>query len=170
MRAVIEMSKGTNEKTEVDKKTGKLFVDRKLDVTVPANYGFITNTLASDGDPLDVFVLGPTLDGLTELDVVPIGIFLCKDQDVEDHKILAVPMFYKESDLDKATHGVAEYLRTYKKGFKVICYVTNPLSVLAIYKKSKIRTVYKHPKLSLKVLLGILAFTGLLIYLDRFLR
>lgn len=170
MKAVIEMSSGTGDKTEVDKATGQLFLDRKLSVNIPANYGFIENTLATDGDALDVFVLGPILPGLTKLEVVPVGVFLCKDQGVEDHKILAVPLYYREPQLDKTIQDIALYLNTYKKGFKVICYVNNPLTVLSIYRKSRIRPIYKHSKLSVAMFLGMLLFSGLLFLLDQLLH
>lgn len=168
MKAIIEMSKGTNEKTEIDKKTGKLYLDRKLDISIPTNYGFIKNTLASDGDALDVFVLGPTLSGLTELEVVPFGMFLCTDQGVEDHKLLAVPLYHQEPISDEEVQNISEYLKSYKEGFKVLCYVNNSLSILKVYRKTKIRTVYKHEKLTVKMFLGILIFSGLLIYINHF--
>ena len=52
-------SAGSNVKYELDKKSGLLRVDRILYSAVfyPANYGFIPQTLAEDGDPLDVLVL-----------------------------------------------------------------------------------------------------------------
>ncbi|MFS6674144.1 inorganic diphosphatase, partial [Staphylococcus aureus] len=48
-------------KYEADKETGLLFVDRFVGTGMryPANYGFIPNTLADDGDPLDVLVVTP---------------------------------------------------------------------------------------------------------------
>ena len=57
--AVIEISKGSRCKYELDKKTGMLRLDRILYTAThyPANYGFIPRTYADDGDPLDVLVL-----------------------------------------------------------------------------------------------------------------
>ena len=57
--AVIEISKGSKSKYELDKKSGVLILDRILYTSThyPANYGFIPKTLADDGDPLDVLVL-----------------------------------------------------------------------------------------------------------------
>ena len=58
--ALIEISKGSNVKYELDKPTGLLRVDRILysSVVYPANYGFIPRTYCDDRDPLDVLVLG----------------------------------------------------------------------------------------------------------------
>ena len=57
--AVIEISKGSKMKYELDKETGLLRLDRVLYTSThyPANYGFIPLTLAKDNDPLDVLVL-----------------------------------------------------------------------------------------------------------------
>ena len=57
--AVIEISKGSKKKYELDKETGLLILDRILYTSThyPANYGFIPRTFADDGDPLDVLVL-----------------------------------------------------------------------------------------------------------------
>ena len=48
-------------KYEVDKETGTLFVDRFMATAMfyPANYGYVNNTLSSDGDPVDVLVPTP---------------------------------------------------------------------------------------------------------------
>ena len=57
--AVIEISKGSKMKYELDKETGLLRLDRVLYTSThyPANYGFIPRTYAKDNDPLDVLVL-----------------------------------------------------------------------------------------------------------------
>ena len=57
--AVVEISKGSNMKYELDKKTGMLSLDRVLFTATyyPMNYGFIPRTYGDDGDPLDVLLL-----------------------------------------------------------------------------------------------------------------
>src|SRR5438132_13233435 len=59
VNVVIEIPKGSNIKYELDKESGMIMVDRFLHTAMyfPANYGFIPNTLADDGDPADVLVL-----------------------------------------------------------------------------------------------------------------
>ena len=58
--AIVEIPLGSSNKYELDKPTGLLKLDRVLHSAVyyPANYGFIPQTMADDGDPLDVLVLG----------------------------------------------------------------------------------------------------------------
>jgi beta-lactamase class A len=57
--SVIEIPLGSNVKYEMDKDSGMIRVDRILYSAVfyPATYGFSPQTLAEDGDPLDVLVL-----------------------------------------------------------------------------------------------------------------
>lgn len=167
------MSKGSNEKKELDKQTNTLIVDRVLSRSIPSNYGFIKNTLAEDGDPLDIFVLGPVLSGLSELEVIPIGVFFCSDQGIQDHKILSVPLGYKEDNLNNAIKEIKDYLSSYKAGFYVLGYSDNPINVLHVYRKTKLVRVkqrYTHEKLSPWGLLGIFALGGLLVVLDWALR
>ena len=56
---VIEISKGSKNKYELDKQSGLLILDRVLYTSThyPANYGFIPRTYSEDNDPLDVLVL-----------------------------------------------------------------------------------------------------------------
>src|SRR5579884_1278738 len=48
-------------KYEVDKRTGVLFVDRFMSTAMhyPCNYGYVPQTLADDGDPVDVLLITP---------------------------------------------------------------------------------------------------------------
>ena len=56
--AIVEISQGDSVKYELDKETGIMQVDRILSTSMlyPCNYGFIPETLAKDGDPLDVLI------------------------------------------------------------------------------------------------------------------
>ncbi|KAJ8442892.1 hypothetical protein Cgig2_022258 [Carnegiea gigantea] len=90
---VIEISKGSKVKYELDKKTGLIMVDRILysSVVYPHNYGFIPRTLCEDNDPLDVLVLmqEPVLPGCF-MRIKPIGLMPMIDQGEADDKIIAV--------------------------------------------------------------------------------
>ena len=59
----------------------------------PADYGFIPETLALDGDPLDVLVLvtEPTFPGCV-IEVKPIGVFHMADEKGPDEKVICVPV------------------------------------------------------------------------------
>ena len=90
---VIEVSKGSKVKYEIDKETGLLEVDRILysSVVYPENYGFIPQTLAEDDDPLDVLVLmqEPVLP-LSILEVRPIGLLPMVDEGENDENVICV--------------------------------------------------------------------------------
>lgn len=91
---VIEISKGSKKKYELDKQTGYIILDRILYTSThyPANYGFIPRTLGDDGDPLDVLLLcSEALEPLTLCRAYPIGMISMIDNGKNDEKIIAVP-------------------------------------------------------------------------------
>ena len=91
--AVIEISKDSQCKYELDKGTGLLRLDRVLYTAThyPANYGFIPRTYADDGDPLDVLVLcARPIQPLTLVRVYPIGVMRMLDDGRMDDKIIAI--------------------------------------------------------------------------------
>ena len=91
--ACIEISKGSKNKYELDKETGRLYLDRILYTAThyPANYGFIPRTYADDNDPLDVLVLcQENIDSLTLVECYPIGVIKMIDGEEHDEKIIAV--------------------------------------------------------------------------------
>ena len=141
INAVIEIPYGSNVKYEIDKTSGAVVVDRVLYSAVfyPANYGFVPNTLADDGDPADILVINeyPLQAG----SVIPcrlIGVLVMEDEAGMDEKLLAVPVSKIDprfdniesiDDLPKATlNRIKNFFETYKllepnkwvkvKGFK----------------------------------------------------
>ncbi len=92
--AVIEITKGSKMKYELDKETGLLVLDRILYTSThyPANYGFIPRTLAEDGDPMDVLVLcSEPLLAHSLVRCYPIGVIIMNDNGSRDEKIIAIP-------------------------------------------------------------------------------
>ncbi len=96
VNVVIEIPQGgVPVKYELDKQSGALMVDRFLHTAMfyPGNYGFIPHTLADDGDPIDVVVVGqvPVVPGAV-IRSRPIGALLMEDEAGPDEKIVAVPV------------------------------------------------------------------------------
>lgn len=92
--AVVEISKNSKKKYELDKTTGLLILDRILYTSThyPANYGFIPRTFADDGDPLDVLILcSEELLPLSMVRCYPIGVIRMMDTGSLDEKIIAIP-------------------------------------------------------------------------------
>jgi inorganic pyrophosphatase len=92
---VIEVPRGSRNKYEFDHERHVLHLDRRLfSATVyPADYGFVPDTLAEDGDPLDALVLleEPVFPGCW-VRARPIGIFWMEDEKGPDAKIICVPL------------------------------------------------------------------------------
>ena len=91
---VIEISKGSKKKYELDKESGYIILDRILHTSThyPANYGFIPRTYGDDKDPLDVLLLcSEKLEPLTLVRVYPIGVISMVDGGSNDEKIIAIP-------------------------------------------------------------------------------
>lgn len=92
--AVIEISKGSKNKYELDKQTGVLMLDRILYTSThyPANYGFIPRTYGDDLDPLDVLVLcSEPIHPMTLVRCYPIGVIRMLDSGRNDEKIISIP-------------------------------------------------------------------------------
>ena len=92
--SIIEITKGSKKKYELDKETGYIRLDRILYTSThyPANYGFIPRTLSEDGDPLDVLVLcSESIDPLVMVECYPIGMIVMRDGKDIDEKIIAIP-------------------------------------------------------------------------------
>ena len=126
-RAVVEIPFGSNVKYELDKQSGLIKLDRVLYSAVyyPANYGFIPQTLAEDGDPLDVLVLCQEgVVPLTLIEARAIGLMTMIDSGKRDHKIISVatkdPEFneYKEAQ-EMPEHRLA-MLRRFFLDYKLL--------------------------------------------------
>jgi len=82
-------------KYDIDKETGAVFVDRFMSTAMhyPCNYGYIPDTLADDGDPVDVLVITPfaLVPGVV-VRCRPIGMLRMTDEAGGDTKLLAVPI------------------------------------------------------------------------------
>ncbi|MBK9120249.1 MAG: inorganic diphosphatase [Phycisphaerales bacterium] len=125
VNAIVEIPKGRRSKFEVDLRTGLMRLDRYLYSSshYPGDYGFIPQTLAEDGDNLDILVMvnEPTFSGcLIQARVV--GLFRMADRGQNDYKVLAVPnsdpLFAEFRDLgDVPKHFLREvehFFATYK--------------------------------------------------------
>ncbi len=124
--AVIEISKGSKNKYELDKASGTLMLDRVLYTSThyPANYGFIPRTFSEDNDPLDVLVLcSEPIVPLAMVRCYPIGVILMEDSKQMDYKIIAIPYNdpnwngYKDVD-ELPAHildEIAHFFKVYKE-------------------------------------------------------
>jgi inorganic pyrophosphatase len=123
--AIVEIPKGSNNKYEIDKKTGLIALDRAnySSAPFPYDYGFAPQTLWEDGDALDVIILSTFPIALGVLvRVRPVAVMEMIDSGESDYKIIAVPVDDKRweetQDLkDINAHTIKEiqhFLETYK--------------------------------------------------------
>ena len=110
--AVVEIPLGSSNKYELDKASGLLKLDRVLYSAVhyPANYGFIPQTLADDGDPLDVLILAAEpVYPMTLVTARPIGLMTMMDQNELDYKIIAVGIHDPEYNTYHDVHELPKH-------------------------------------------------------------
>jgi len=124
--AIIEIPKGRRSKFEVDKQTGLLALDRYLYASshYPGDYGFIPQTLAEDGDGLDILVMvnEPTFPGCL-IHARVVALFRMKDRGTNDYKVLGVPdtdpLFSEYNNIDDIPphflREVEHFFSTYKQ-------------------------------------------------------
>lgn len=108
LNAVIEIPYGSNIKYEIDKESGAVVVDRVMYSAMfyPANYGFVPNTLADDGDPADILVLNEyPLQAGSVIKCRLIGVLVMEDEAGMDEKLLAVPV----TKIDPRFEGIESY-------------------------------------------------------------
>lgn len=125
VNVLVEIPAGSKNKYEFDKDMQAFILDRVLFASVqyPYDYGFIPNTLADDGDPLDGMVMmdQPTFPGCV-IAARSIGMLEMIDGGDRDEKILCVPAEDPryagvKTLADVAPHRldeIAEFFRTYK--------------------------------------------------------
>lgn len=122
---VVEIPAGSRNKYEYFSEAGVMALDRVLHSSVryPFDYGFIPNTLAEDGAPLDAMVImeEPTFAGCL-IQARPIGVLDMNDEGAYDGKLLCVPSADpRQKDINSIKQispnqleDVAEFFRTYK--------------------------------------------------------
>ncbi len=125
INVIVEIPEGSRNKYEYDKSFDIFRLDRALHSAIhyPGDYGFSPQTLALDGDPLDVLVLviQPTFPGCL-VAARPIGLLEMLDEGKEDDKILAVPVgepafdeIYNFSQIFPHTlRKISHFFETYK--------------------------------------------------------
>lgn len=128
VNVVIEIRKGERNKYEVDKASGRLFLDRVNGTMLgyPADYGYVPDTLCEDGDPLDALLIID--ESVPHGVVVParvVGVLFFEDDGEMDEKLITVPAddVSKDDIRDLADLGdnfqkVIEHFYTHYKDWK----------------------------------------------------
>lgn len=125
VEAIVEIPFRSRNKYEIEKKSGKIKLDRVLYSAMgyPAEYGTIENTLAPDGDPLDILILAtePTYPGC----VVParvVGYLTMVDNGKEDYKLISVvdcdPRYDEIHDLTDISSFTLKEIKNFFENYK----------------------------------------------------
>ena len=125
VEAVVEIPFRSRNKYEIDKKTGRIKLDRVLYSAMgyPAEYGTIENTLAPDGDPLDILILAtePTYPGC----IIParvIGYLKMLDNGKEDYKLISVvacdPRYDEIKELSDVSAFTSKEIKNFFENYK----------------------------------------------------
>lgn len=123
--ATVEIPFRSRNKYEIDKKTGKIRLDRVLYSAMgyPTEYGTIENTLAPDGDPLDILILTtePTYPGC----IIPariVGYLKMVDKGKEDFKLISVvdcdPRFNEIKDITDISKFTLKEIKNFFENYK----------------------------------------------------
>lgn len=125
--SVIEISKGSKAKYEIDKASGLLKLDRVIysSFHYPVNYGFIPQTLGLDSDPLDILVLcSESIQPCCLVEATVIGNMQMIDNDEIDDKIIAVATHDPSVNHIQNVEGLPKHfvaqLRNYFEQYKVL--------------------------------------------------
>ena len=125
--AMIEISKGSKNKYELDKETGHLLLDRVLFTSThyPQNYGFIPRTFADDYDPLDVLVLcSESIIPMSFVECAPIGVLIMTDNGLNDEKIIAVatndPFYNCYKDISEVPAHIMDEIKHFFSVYKTL--------------------------------------------------
>ena len=123
--ALIEIPLGSKNKYEKDKETGRIRLDRVLYASMiyPAEYGVIEQTLAPDGDELDILVIcsDPTFPGC----IVParvLGYLDMWDNGKLDYKLISVvdcdPRYNDVTELEHLSPFVLKEIENFFGNYK----------------------------------------------------
>ncbi len=127
IHVIIEIPRGSRNKYEIDHEDGRVYLDRRLftATTYPADYGFVPDTLAGDGDPLDALVLleDPVYPGVV-VECRPVGVLYMQDEAGEDAKLICVPpkepRFAKVDDISDLTPQLVEEIQHFFNVYKTL--------------------------------------------------
>ena len=151
INAIVEITSGSKNKYEIDKKSGRIKLDRVINSSnvYPAEYGTIEETLSPDGDPLDILILSneKTYPGC----IIParvLGYLDMVDNGLLDYKLIAVvdvdPKFKEINDLDDLDEITLKEIKNFFENYKTLDDIE--VSVGSFHKKDEALKVIEECK------------------------
>ena len=116
----IEIARGDRNKWEFDMAANARAIDRVIPEKVggyPVNYGFVPQTVSYDGDPFDILVLGPPIEGGSLVRGGIVGLLLMNDEKGSDAKVVVSPLKNGRPQYAltaRVRQEIADYFKRYK--------------------------------------------------------
>lgn len=121
INAYIEISRGDLRKWEFNIARHERAIDRMIPESIggyPINYGIVPQTVSYDGDPFDVLVLGPPIEGGTMVSGISVGVMLMEDDHIDDAKVVITPHDAAGKPLYELTDAVKKELHDFFTRYK----------------------------------------------------
>lgn len=122
INSYIEIARGDLRKWEFNMAKHERAIDRMIPKTLggyPINYGIVPQTVSYDGDPFDVLVLGPPIEGGTFVRGVPVGVMLMEDDHIVDSKVVVTPLDARGQPLYRITDDVRREVTSFFNRYKL---------------------------------------------------
>ena len=117
----IEIAKGDRRKWELNIGKNARAIDRMIPESIggyPINYGFVPQTVSYDGDPFDILVLGPAIEGGSMVRGLPVGVMFMEDGGVIDPKVVTAPIDSRGLPLYQLTESVQNEVSSFFNRYK----------------------------------------------------
>ena len=121
VNAYIEIARGDRRKWEFDMRANARKIDRMIPARIggyPVNYGFVPQTISSDGDPFDALVLGPPITGGRVVRGAIAGVMFMEDEKGPDSKVVLSRLDSKGRPLHVLTPAIQQEIGDYFKRYK----------------------------------------------------
>jgi inorganic pyrophosphatase len=118
----IEIARGDLRKWEFNIAKHARAIDRMIPKEVggyPINYGIVPQTVSYDGDPFDILVLGPPIEGGTFVRGLPVGLMLMEDDHIVDSKVVVSPLDGSGRPLYQLTDAVRREVGAFFNRYKL---------------------------------------------------
>lgn len=117
----IEIAKGDRRKWEFRIPENRRAIDRTMPASLggyPINYGFVPQTVSYDGDPFDILVLGPPLEGGTVVRGLPVGVMFMEDEKGLDSKVVITRLDDRGRPLHELTDAIRKEVGSFFNRYK----------------------------------------------------
>ena len=118
----IEIARGDRRKWELDMAKNVRAIDRMIPESLggyPINYGIVPQTVSYDGDPFDILVLGPPIEGGSVVRGLPVGVMVMEDDRILDSKVVVSPVDARGRPLYELTEPIKQQLADFFNRYKL---------------------------------------------------